>query len=147
MGLFYYTKGPIVSGFLSTTVKTRELSEGIRKSVISEQNNSQGYTAVAKDLQIPASTVHNIMETFHSHKSIKMLPGHDVKKKLNGGWCGLWKNTTQDVYRASGWPGALSSGSFSLCYTLHDKPSRAPYLCCKRKGTKGKTNVCKNLDR
>lgn len=92
IGLFYYTKGPIVSDFLSTTLKTRELSP-----LISEQNNSQGYTAVAKDLQIPTSTVHNIMETFHSHKSIKMLPGHDVKKKLNGGWCGLWKNTTQDV--------------------------------------------------
>ena len=89
--------------------KTRELSESIRNAITQKHTNSKGNKAIAKDLEIPVSTVRNVIKKFH--KSFKTLPGRGAKKKHNerslkrfGADCG--KYTTQDIYTASGSPGA-----------------------------------------
>ena len=35
-----------------------------------QKHNSKGYKAVAKDLEIPVSSVHNVIKKFHSEKTV-----------------------------------------------------------------------------
>ena len=64
-------------------VKTKELSEDIRRAIISIHNTSKGYKAISKDLCIPVSTVHNVSKKFTKHGTVKNLPGRGGKRKLD----------------------------------------------------------------
>lgn len=64
-------------------VKTRKLSEDIRSAIISKHKTSKGYKAISKDLGIPVSTVRNVIKKFAKHGTVKNLPGHGGKRKID----------------------------------------------------------------
>ena len=64
-------------------VKTKELSEDIRRALISIHKTSKGYKAISKYLDIPVSTVRNVIKKFAKHGTVKNLPGRGGKRKLD----------------------------------------------------------------
>ena len=61
-------------------VKTKELSEDIRRAIISLHKTSKGYKAISKDLGVPVSTVRNVKK-FAKHGTVKNLPGRGGEEK------------------------------------------------------------------
>lgn len=51
--------------------------------MISKHKMSKRYKAISKDFVILVSTMHNIIKKFAKHGTIKNLPGHDSKKKID----------------------------------------------------------------
>lgn len=68
--------------FLCSQLQRREPSENIRNAIIKRHNNSSGYRAIAKHLEI-CLTACNVIKKSHIHKTVKRLPGHGNEKKLN----------------------------------------------------------------
>ena len=63
--------------------KTRELSEEVRHKIIAEHGQSQGSKSISRDLDVPVSTVHNVIRKFKAHDTVANLPGRGHKRKLD----------------------------------------------------------------
>ena len=74
-----HKKGLNVFSFFSQWQRQKS----IRNAIITKQNNSKGYKAFPKDLDIPLSVIGNVIKKFHGHKTVKTLSGCGAKKKLN----------------------------------------------------------------
>ena len=109
-------------------VKTKELSEDIRRAIISLHKTSKGYKAISKDLGVPVSTVRNVKK-FAKHGTVKNLPGRGGKSSkvgANGG-----KNTTSNIQTPEGHPGTVWGHGFNKYHTAHIKPNRALWAKAK----------------
>ena len=63
--------------------KTRELSEKLRHNILAKHGQSQGYKSISRDLDVPVSTVHNVIRKFKAHGTAANLPGRGRKRKLD----------------------------------------------------------------
>ena len=63
--------------------KTRELSEEVRHKIIANHGQPQGYESISRDLDVPVSTVHNVIRKFKAHDTVANLPGRGHKRKLD----------------------------------------------------------------
>ena len=63
--------------------KTRELSEEVRHKIVAEHGQSQGYKPICRDLDVPVSTVRNVIRKFKAHGTVANLPGCGCKRKLH----------------------------------------------------------------
>ena len=60
----------------------RELSEDLRTKIVEKYQQSQGYKSISRDLDLPLSTVHNIIKMFATHGTVANLSGHGRKRKM-----------------------------------------------------------------
>ena len=63
--------------------KTRELSEEVRHKIVAKHGQSQGYKSISRDLNVPVSTVRNIIRKFKADGTVANLPGRGRKRKLD----------------------------------------------------------------
>ena len=63
--------------------KSKELSEDLRNKIMEKHGQSQGYKSISRDLDVPLSTVHNIIKKFTAHGTVADLPGHGRKTKID----------------------------------------------------------------
>ncbi len=63
--------------------KCKELSVDLREIIVEKHGQSQGYKSISRDLNVPASTVRNIIMRFTAHGTVANLPGHGRKSKIN----------------------------------------------------------------
>ena len=63
--------------------KTRELAEEVRHKIVAKHGQSQGYKSISRDLDVPVSTVHNVIRKFKAHGTVDNLSGRDRKRKLD----------------------------------------------------------------
>ena len=47
--------------------KTRELSEEVRHKIVAKHGQPQGYKSIYRDLDVPVSTVSNVIRKFKAH--------------------------------------------------------------------------------
>ncbi len=50
---------------------------------LEKQGQSQGYKSISRDLNVPVSTVCNIIKRFTAHSTVANLPGRVRKSKMN----------------------------------------------------------------
>ena len=62
--------------------KSKELSEDLRTKIVEKHGQSQGYKSISRDLDVPVSTVRNVIKTFTAHGTVANLPGRGRKRKL-----------------------------------------------------------------
>ncbi len=65
--------------------KCKELSVDLREKIVEKHGQSQGYKSISRDLNVPVSTVRNIIKRFTAHGTVANLPGRGRKNCLNGG--------------------------------------------------------------
>ncbi len=63
--------------------KCKELSVDLREKIVAKRGQSQGYMSISRDLNVPVSTVHDIIKRFTSHSTVANLPGCGQKSKIN----------------------------------------------------------------
>ena len=63
--------------------KTRELSEEVRHKIVAKHGQSQGYKSISRELDVPVSTVRNVIRKFKAHGTVANLPGRGRKSKLD----------------------------------------------------------------
>ena len=63
--------------------KTRELSEKVRHKIVAKHEQSQGYKSIYRDLDVPVSTVRNVIRKFQAHFEIATLSSKCWKLCLN----------------------------------------------------------------
>ena len=63
--------------------KTRELSEEVRHKIVAKHGQSQGYKFISRDLDVPVSTVRNVMRKFKAHGTATNHPGRGHKGKVD----------------------------------------------------------------
>ncbi|KAL0166161.1 hypothetical protein M9458_038005, partial [Cirrhinus mrigala] len=63
--------------------KCKELSVDLRETIVEKHGQSQGYKSISKDLNVPVSTVRNIIKRFTAHGTVANLPGRGRKSKIN----------------------------------------------------------------
>ena len=63
--------------------KTRELSEEVRHKIVAKHGQSQGYKSISRDLDVPVSTIRNVIRKFKAHGTVANFPGHGRKRKLD----------------------------------------------------------------
>ena len=66
--------------------KARELSEEVRHKIVAKHGQSQGYKSISRDLDVPVSTVRNVIRKFKAHGTVANLPGcgpQGHKRKLD----------------------------------------------------------------
>ena len=63
--------------------QSRELSEEVRHKIVAKHGQSQGYKSISRDLDIPVSTVHNVIRKFKARGTAANLPGRGHKRKLD----------------------------------------------------------------
>ncbi len=63
--------------------KCKELSVDLREKIVEKQGQSQGYKSISRDLNVPVSTVRNIIKRFTAHGTVANLPGRGWKSKIN----------------------------------------------------------------
>lgn len=61
----------------------KELSEKIRMEIIDQHFKGKGYKTISKQLDIPVSTVANIVKKVKVHGSVANLPGRGRKRKID----------------------------------------------------------------
>ena len=61
----------------------RELSEDLRTKIVEKYQQSQGYKSISRDLDVPLSTVRNIIKKFAIHGTVANLPGRGRKRKID----------------------------------------------------------------
>ena len=61
--------------------KTRELSEEVK--IVARHGQSQGYKSISRDLDVPVSTVPNVVMKFKAHGTVANLSGRGHKRKLD----------------------------------------------------------------
>lgn len=59
----------------------RELSEEIRKKIIDKHGKGKGYKTISKQLDVPVTTVANIIKKFKVHGTVANLPGAAARGK------------------------------------------------------------------
>ena len=62
--------------------KSKELSEDLRTKIVEKHGQSQGYKSISRDLDVPVSTVHNVIKKFTAHGTVANLPGRGRKRKI-----------------------------------------------------------------
>ena len=62
--------------------RRRELSEDLRTKIVEKYQQSQGYKSISRDLDLPLSTVRNIIKKFATHGTVANLSGHGRKRKM-----------------------------------------------------------------
>ncbi len=55
----------------------------LREKIVKKHGQSQGYKSISRDLNVPVSTVRNIIKRFTAHGTVANLPGHGRKSKIN----------------------------------------------------------------
>jgi len=63
--------------------KTRELTEEVTHKIIAKLGQSQGYNSISRDLDVPVSTVRNVIRKFKAHGTAANLRGRGGKRKLD----------------------------------------------------------------
>lgn len=63
--------------------RRRELSEDLRTKIVEKYQQSQGYKSISRDLDVPLSTVRNIIKKFATHGTVANLPGRGRKRKVD----------------------------------------------------------------
>ncbi len=63
--------------------KCKELSVDLREKIVEKHGQSQGYKSISRDLNVPVSTVRNIIKRFTAHATVANLPGRGRKSKIN----------------------------------------------------------------
>ncbi|CAJ0925118.1 unnamed protein product [Ranitomeya imitator] len=63
--------------------KTKELSEDFRNQIVRKHEQSQGYKSIAKDLNVPVSTVRSVIKKFKAHGTVANLPRCGRKRKMD----------------------------------------------------------------
>ena len=63
--------------------KSRELSEKVSEKVVAKHGQPQGYSSISRDLEVPLSTVHNVIKTFKAHGTVANLPGRGCKRSID----------------------------------------------------------------
>ena len=61
--------------------KRKALSEDLRTKIVEKHGQSQGYTSIYRDIDVPVS-VRNIIKKFTAHGTVANLPGHGRKRKI-----------------------------------------------------------------
>ena len=55
--------------------KSKEISEDLRTKIVEKHGQYQGYKSISRDLDVPVSTVCNVINTFTAHGTVANLPG------------------------------------------------------------------------
>ncbi|CAJ0943728.1 unnamed protein product [Ranitomeya imitator] len=63
--------------------KTKELSGDLRNQIVRKHEQSQGYKSISKDLNVPVSTVRNVIKKFKAHGTVANLPRCGRKRKID----------------------------------------------------------------
>ncbi|KAK7143817.1 hypothetical protein R3I93_014851 [Phoxinus phoxinus] len=63
--------------------RKRELSEDLRTKIVEKYQQSQGYKSISRDLDVPLSTVRNMIKKFATHGTVANLPGRGRKRKID----------------------------------------------------------------
>ena len=63
--------------------KSKELSEDLRTKIVEKHGQSQGYKSISRDLDVPVSTVRNVIKKFTAHGTVANLPGCGRKRKID----------------------------------------------------------------
>src|SRR4029434_7992217 len=63
--------------------KSKELSEGLRTKIVEKHGQSQGYKSISRDLNVPVSSVRNVIKKFTAPGIVPNLPGHGRKRKID----------------------------------------------------------------
>ena len=63
--------------------KSKELSEDLRTKIVEKHGQSQGYKSISSDLDVPVSTVRNVINKFTAHDTVANLPGRGRKRKID----------------------------------------------------------------
>lgn len=63
--------------------KSKELSEDLRTKIVEKHRQSQGYKSISRDLNVPVSTVRNVIKKLKAHGTVANLPGRGRKRKID----------------------------------------------------------------
>ena len=63
-------------------MKCKDLSMDLRERIVEKHQQSQGYKSISRDLNVPVSTVRNIIKSFTAHGTVANLPGCGQKSKI-----------------------------------------------------------------
>ena len=58
------------------------MSEDLRTNIVEKHEQSQGYKSISRDLDVPVSTVRNVIKMFTAHSTVTNLPGRRGKRKM-----------------------------------------------------------------
>ena len=61
----------------------RIVYEDLRTKIVEKHGQSQGYKSISRDLDVPVSTVHNVIKKFTAHGTVANLPGRGRKRKID----------------------------------------------------------------
>lgn len=61
--------------------KSRERSEEIRKKVTAKHGQHKGFKTISKELEVPVTTVANIIKKFKAHRTVANISGRNRKRK------------------------------------------------------------------
>ena len=64
-------------------MKPRELSEDVRHKIVAKHGQCHGYKSISEDLDVPVSTIRNVIRKFKAHGTVANLPGRGHKRKLD----------------------------------------------------------------
>lgn len=59
------------------------MSEDLRSKIVEKYQQSQGYKTISRDLEVPLSTVRDIIKKFITHGTVANLPGRGQKRKID----------------------------------------------------------------
>ena len=62
---------------------TRELPKEVKHKIVAKHGQSQGYKSISRDLDVPVSTIRNVIRKFKAHGTVANLPGSGRKRKLD----------------------------------------------------------------
>lgn len=120
-------------------VKTKELSENIRSTIISKHQTFKGHKVISKTLvslfQQCSMLLRSLPSMELSRTSLDVGERGKLMRELFEGWCEWWKNTTSNIQRPEGQPGTVWGHGFNKYYRLHTKPSRASWAKAKEDTT------------
>ena len=74
------------------------MSEEVRHKIVAKHGQSQGYKSIPRDLDVPVSTVCNIIRKFKAHGAVANPPRRGCKRKLDRR---LQRNIVRMVKKAS----------------------------------------------
>ena len=63
--------------------KSRRELEDLRTKILETYQQSQGYKSISRDLDLPLSTVRNIIKKFATHGPVANLPGRGRKRNID----------------------------------------------------------------
>ncbi len=136
--------------------KCKELPVDLREKIVEKHGQSQGYKSISRDLNVPVSTVCNIIKRFTAHGTVANLPGCGRKSKINEKlqrrivrMVDKEPRLTSKQIRADLQTQGTTVSARTIRRHLNEKgrygkrPRRTPLLTQRHK--KSKTGVCQNL--